>query len=186
MWIFFIVPFALLAIAALLGWLAPSALIVAYVLILAALAIALVSMTWVVVLQAYRLLSGRRRIIETAVGQVRAMHWTMVLLSPQRFGTPARDAPRLTSNVVALPPQRRATARCPRVGRLGRIGTAAGAATGPQLGRDGRYTSAPNQPNPAHVFGTASPELAHVFWHSWPYLAGHGRLWSDLDSRRFR
>jgi hypothetical protein len=77
--VFITVPFALLAVAALLGWIAPSALIVALVLILAALAITCAGVVSVAVLQAYRLLSGRRRINETAVGQVRAVHWTMVL-----------------------------------------------------------------------------------------------------------
>jgi hypothetical protein len=49
----------------------------------------------VAVLQAYRLLSGRRGINETAVGQVRAMHWTMVLChveTPEQVGPLLEDA----------------------------------------------------------------------------------------------
>ena len=76
---FYVVPVALLVVAAFVGRLTPSMLLVAYVLIVAALAIVVVGLVSLAVLQTYRLLSGRRRMSETAVGQIRAMYWTMVL-----------------------------------------------------------------------------------------------------------
>lgn len=79
-----LVGFGLLAAAALLAWLVPSVLVVAYVLILIALVVVLVAMTSVVVLQGYRLLSGGRRLNETAIGQVRDDNWTVILCHVRR------------------------------------------------------------------------------------------------------
>jgi hypothetical protein len=78
-WIFFLPPVVFLAVVAALAWLSPLFVPVALLLITAALTIMAVGLGAIALLQAYRLISGRRRMNETAVGQIRAMHWTVVL-----------------------------------------------------------------------------------------------------------
>ena len=77
--VFGAVAFGLLGAASASAVLLPSAPVVALVLITAALLFVLVNLIPTVVLQAYQLLSGRRRLRETAVGQLRSSNWTVVL-----------------------------------------------------------------------------------------------------------
>jgi hypothetical protein len=76
---FFLTPVAFLAVATVIALLSPSFVSVALLLIMAALIVLAAGLIVLSLLQAYRLVSGRRRMDETAVGQIRAMHWTMVL-----------------------------------------------------------------------------------------------------------